>query len=1105
MTMSDSIRARSLSWCCWLLLAALAGWSGCDSGDSRPRRPVPRRDVVQDVAAEVSAPEPDVSQPEPDVRPPTDARDDVPLPPQDTAPDAAPDMVQETAETADTEIDEDTTPPPTDVNGADIPYPSCRSDIDCLDWDREVEICHEVACDPLTQRCVVRPIADGEPCDDGDPCTINNACREGRCEGDPKDCDDGNVCTGTATCDPETGDCIPGDPLICGTGNLCEEWMCDAHAGCIYLGEVECSDDPCEGIESCDPDEGCVRIEDPFCEDGNPCTGIAECDPDLARAGDPAACTPGEPIECDDGNPCTGVFECDPQSGDCVEIDPPVDCDDNDVCTGEGVCDPDSGECRYDNPLQCDDGKACNGLETCDPVEGCQPGEPIVCDPDGDICTGTQVCVEVDGWNQYVCRPVPPLQCDDGNPCTGTAVCDPDLRDCVEVDPPVDCEDNNVCTGEGVCDPATGECLYDNPLECDDGNPCTGVHWCDPTLGCVQTSPPPDCADDGDLCTGPGSCDPATGNCLPGEPIDCDDGNPCTDGACNPADGKCEQTFNSAPCETGDLCTVDDYCSGGVCQPGSPRNCDDENPCTVHNCHPDRGCEYQDLHDVACDDGDPCTLDSRCYHGECVWGHLTCLCPGNDIFEPNDTHGDATPVEFANPDDATETFWAIICDDDVDFFEVQASAGDRLSAELVHNRIYGRIDFALQLASGELVAFDSVNRDVKRIEHVAREDGPVYFGVMAHFLGDFESFYDLEIRRVGKHHCVEDEAAGNDTQEHAFELPVGEPFEGRACPSVPDWFILTPAGPRTLLADLVVTPPEAPIDFELRAQNGSLLAQGEGLAGRLRLTHSVAGDEPVYLRVATTEDGEVDYLLTAHLHGEGDCQQDIYGPNQTQAEGFLLQGGDEIDAVICPGEPDWFAIDVIVGDQISLQLEVADEEQDFRFYLYRPAGGQALRMGTESIEWTVSSQAGHGSGRYGIRVLGLQGSHGPYTLRVADTIAGTCDNDLFAPNNSHGTGPLLRDGDFLWGKICPGEQDFFRVDALAEQRIVATLTHDPADGDLEMALFNPGGGSPIAETSSGAVTQVIEKIVPHDGLYVLRVQASDGGSNTFRLEIEVLD
>jgi hypothetical protein len=52
------------------------------------------------------------------------------------------------------------------------------------------------------------------------------------------------------------------------------------------------------------------------------------------------------------------------------------------------------------------------------------------------------------------------------------------------------------------------------------------------------------------------------------------DMNPCTDDVCV-ANGVCSYPPNSAPCNDGDFCTVNDYCSEGKCQAGDAKDCSD--------------------------------------------------------------------------------------------------------------------------------------------------------------------------------------------------------------------------------------------------------------------------------------------------------------------------------------------------------------------------------------------------------------------------------------------------------------------------------------------------------------------------------------------------
>src|SRR5262249_40540111 len=131
-------------------------------------------------------------------------------------------------------------------------------------------------------------------------------------------------------------------------------------------------------------------------------------------------------------------------------------------------------------------------------------------------------------------------------------------------------------------------------------------------------------------------CNPATGQCsaLPGActtAADCDDHNPCTDDVCSVAlPHVCSNPLRGAgaPCG-GDFCSGPRTCTaGGVCQVGTPANCNDNNACTVDTCSAGAchnaaiaGC----CTSVAdCNDNNACTTDA-CVGGTCQ--HTAVVCP----------------------------------------------------------------------------------------------------------------------------------------------------------------------------------------------------------------------------------------------------------------------------------------------------------------------------------------------------------------------------------------------------------------------------------------------------------------------------------------------
>lgn len=107
---------------------------------------------------------------------------------------------------------------------------------------------------------------------------------------------------------------------------------------------------------------------------------------------------------------------------------------------------------------------------------------------------------------------------------------------------------------------------------------------------------------------------------------DCDDTNVCTDDAC--VGGFCEYTNNTASCDDGNPCTLNDTCSGGTCQGGAPPDCSGAgDECNTASCDPlgaEGNCDILTPANegLPCDDGIPCT-NGVCESGSCVFGEDT--------------------------------------------------------------------------------------------------------------------------------------------------------------------------------------------------------------------------------------------------------------------------------------------------------------------------------------------------------------------------------------------------------------------------------------------------------------------------------------------------
>ncbi len=538
------------------------------------------------------------------------------------------------------------------------------------------------------------------PCNDGDACTAGDLCAEGICAGEAVTCDDDNLCTDD-TCEPLSGCIFTPNAADCDDGNACTAGDHCGGGACIFVGPVECNDGIFCTDDACEPLSGCIFTPDD--------------------------------AECDDGIPCNGLETCNTQEG-CVD-GAAVDCDDEDACTDDSCVEGCPGEVFLDHcyVAVAEEGLWADAKAACQAMGGhlaSIAGAPeqgivwgvIVATCDGDAWVGGNDIEEEGVWvwtddtewtgytnwyggdgppdehpladalkihNSagiwfnlrtdltapcYVCEFGMPqgvcehatVACDDGVECTVDS-CDPDTGDCVYVPEADACDDGDLCTDdscdpdlgcvftdieldctgldgdctEGVCDPDTGECIAlpangggpcsdeepcteddvcvdgacaGAPKDCDDEDPCTDDS-CTPQVGCVHVNNTEPCDDD-NACTVTDLC--FEGACVGSGAPNCGDDDICTDDSCDPLSG-CINTFNTAPCDDGNACNVTDACVDGVCVGTGVVNCDDDNLCTDDTCDTDQGCLFAN-NTNPCDDDDPCTVGDTCGAADCQSG-----------------------------------------------------------------------------------------------------------------------------------------------------------------------------------------------------------------------------------------------------------------------------------------------------------------------------------------------------------------------------------------------------------------------------------------------------------------------------------------------------
>lgn len=409
------------------------------------------------------------------------------------------------------------------------------------------------------------------------------------------------------------------DGTSCNAGDLCIVGG-TCQAGVCTGGEpMDCSElDGACAVGACDPSDGTCKP--------TPVNEGASCDRGLCLVDGVCAageCVGDDEVDCSELDSACTVGVCNPADGSCVAepANEGASCDDGDLCTVGSVCA--EGLCGGGAPVDCSEFDSACMVGRCDPTDGSCVAEPVVdgtrCD-DGDACTLEDVCVE------GVCTSGAPMDCSRMDSACTVGVCDPDSGSC-QAEPVEDgtaCEGGNRCMVGSTCQ--EGVCAGGEPVDCSslDGDCVEGV--CDPATGaCTTTAANPGApCDDGDLCTVNDAC--MFGVCVGMPNVQCGHlDSECLVGACDPATGACTTVpvIDGTPCDDGNICTTGGVCMAGVCSDGPPIDCSSlDSACTMGVCDPtDGGCVTVAANEgAACDDGLACTSGTVCMDGVCAGG-----------------------------------------------------------------------------------------------------------------------------------------------------------------------------------------------------------------------------------------------------------------------------------------------------------------------------------------------------------------------------------------------------------------------------------------------------------------------------------------------------
>jgi len=388
-----------------------------------------------------------------------------------------------------------------------------------------------------------------------------------------------------------------------------------------------------------------------------------------------------------------------------------------------------------------------------------------------------------------------------------------------------------------------------------------------------------------------------------------------------------------------------------------------------------------------------------------------------------------------------------------------------------------------------------------------------------------------------------------------------------SCPEDPDWYALdVQAGDRIEVSLTVPRKATGRVTLDMTDRDGaSLLPPTEGDAPRLALEHTVApaDGETLWFRVDNVDLDETSYGMEVVLRPPCASTEDRFEDNDDASQAVTIPAGPLPNLKICPGDEDWFAVELAEGESLFLYAGLRRDGDEPAAPAEEAAGedepppprpvplytevlaedGALLARGAPASQGRVSTLFTPGEGRYLVRIWGDDDLEARYDLMVE--IVPPCpegddrfeDNDTVedavdlveaaqiaaqgaftaqpgAPAVSPQGAPAGSDAPpVLLARICPDDEDWWKITREGDETLIVTAIFDHAKGDLELALYDALGVEAIAVSDSSSPDQNGEAVViaPPEGDeagaeeargYAVRVRGKEGSENFYILRVD---
>lgn len=464
----------------------------------------------------------------------------------------------------------------------------------------------------------------------------------------------------------------------------------------------------------------------------------------------------------------------------------------------------------------------------------------------------------------------------------------------------------------------------------------------------------------------------------------------------------------------------------------------------------------------------------------------------DDAFEENDNAAAATSIAAGSLDGR-------VCAGDEDWFKVTLGVGDTLKADLTFTHSAGDLDLKVLSSAGTQVASSTSASNTESITYTPTVAGTYSIRVYG-FRATTTNTYALAVRvDAAVPVCTEDAQEPNDSAAAARALTAGTTGNLRSCGGDDDFFTVALGTGDTLSVNLTTATAGQNVDLQLLSSTGTVLVTSAGASGNETAQHVATTAGNVAIRVFSAAGVAADYTFAVTITPSAPtCTDDAREPNNTQAGANVVTPGTLSALQVCPGNDDFYAVDVPAGGTLTASITFTVANGDLDLALLGPTGtvlrtSATASASTESVSYTFTTAT-----RATLRAYGYQGVGNAYALTVGVTSTATCTDDGAEPNDTQAAAAALTPGT-LTGTVCPGDPDFFSLTIPAGSTLSASLMFTNANGDLDLRLYNAAGSIVASSTTASQSTESFMYTATTAGTFALEVRGFLSATNSYTL------